>query len=91
MLLIEKKERQIKSFIKARMDELYSTTKRQSIGKLPIFKYLNVHFSQFTASYDKESSEYCILNHLGNGCRFILGKTYVSKYDQSNHIKTNQR
>jgi hypothetical protein len=80
MILIRKKEKQIKAFFKTKMDKLYLMIKNQSTSKPLLLEDLNTHFSQFVISYDKATSVYCLSNHLGNGCQFVLGTTYVSKY-----------
>ena len=84
MLLIEKREKQKRNFVKSKMDTLsvmakYSNASDRST-KLTVFQNLNAHFRAFTVFYNKARSEYTITNPNGNGCSFMLGQTYMSKY-----------
>jgi hypothetical protein len=79
MLLIEKKEKQKRIFLKTKLDAIIKDHNLQD-NSSEMVKDLNTHFSQFTVFQNKQTSEITVANSHGNGCSFILGITYISKY-----------
>jgi hypothetical protein len=84
MLLTEKREANKRIFVKKRMETLYATMRNRMAlthsTQIVALKNQNAQFEQFRISYHKALNEYQITNSLGNGCSFVLGKTYISMY-----------
>jgi hypothetical protein len=82
MLLKEKRETSKLTFVKKRMETLYTTMKNRMefahSTQIVALKKQNTNFGQFSISYN--NSEYQITNLRENGCSFVLGKTYISMY-----------
>jgi len=80
--LKEKRETSKQTFVKKRMETLYATMKNRMefshSTQIVALKEQNAHFGQFFIFY--KNSEYQITNLLGNGCSFVLGNTYISRY-----------
>lgn len=84
MLLIEWREAQKSSFLKKRLEALFIRMKNRSTPgnstNTVVLSGTGSKFGQFAITYDKARSEYHIANIHGNGCSFMLGKTYMSSY-----------
>jgi hypothetical protein len=88
MLILERRERDKKAFVKKRMEPLYAILKNRMKDstiathstQIVSLQSKNAQFGQFYISYDEKLSEYRITNSFGNWCAFTLGKTYISKY-----------
>lgn len=80
----EKREISKQTFIKKRMKTLYATMKNRiefaHSTQIVAIQKQNAQFRQFSISYNKARNEYQITNSFGNGCAFILGNTYISRY-----------
>ena len=84
MLLSEKREKSKQNFLKKELEELYTIMKNRTMfdnsTEIIALNNINSHFRQFAIFYDKTKTEYCIENQCGNGCSFILGTTYMSRF-----------